>query len=338
MMTTTLAFQTLAGQPRLLITAKLKPMQGTRFQPTGFPDLGAAAYTLADGTEMLLVESAQSMANRMEAVCWDDNNSQPVAALEGLPFVVSRLPDGSSTSSILEAHRLNSPFIIHSPEFKEVHDAIGFQKNQPFNRKKLANALLKYDPSSLLHGVFLEKIGGVVRLPRALSGFIEARNARVASSGGVKVDRVQPETSGKVTPYGKAADGYGNVPFHRDEYTGEISAYFNLDLALLRGYGFDEACTNALVVLALYKIRQLLAVGLRLRTSCDLEVDGEVSVTKPVGFTLPALNALEAALSPAIQALVQATGGKVLEVRYDTKKAKQAQKESTGGAEEGTEE
>ena len=50
----------LKDQPRLLFEARLKPLAGTRFQPTGFPDLGAAQYKLNDGTEMLLVFCANS--------------------------------------------------------------------------------------------------------------------------------------------------------------------------------------------------------------------------------------------------------------------------------------
>ncbi len=46
--------------PRLLLEAELRPCQGDRFQPTGFADLGAALYKRPDGTDMLLVESAQS--------------------------------------------------------------------------------------------------------------------------------------------------------------------------------------------------------------------------------------------------------------------------------------
>ena len=56
----------LKDQPRLLLKAALQPLQGTRFQPTGFPDLGAATYDCPQGRKMLLVESAQSMANRFE--------------------------------------------------------------------------------------------------------------------------------------------------------------------------------------------------------------------------------------------------------------------------------
>ena len=44
--------------PRILIEAALKPVVGTRIQPTGFPDLGPAVYDAPDGTPTLLVESA----------------------------------------------------------------------------------------------------------------------------------------------------------------------------------------------------------------------------------------------------------------------------------------
>ncbi|MGH8058580.1 MAG: type I-G CRISPR-associated protein Cas7, partial [Candidatus Entotheonellia bacterium] len=57
-----------------------------------------------------------------------------------------------------------------------------------------------YDANAILHGVFLAKsdlAGGRLRLPRVLSGFIEARNIRAVESGGVKNDRVNP--SGETT-------------------------------------------------------------------------------------------------------------------------------------------
>ena len=56
---------------RILFNIPLRPIQGDRFQPTGFPSLGAATYQTKDGTK-LLVESAQSMANRLEATLWDE--------------------------------------------------------------------------------------------------------------------------------------------------------------------------------------------------------------------------------------------------------------------------
>ena len=280
----------LLQHPRLLIEVDLQPIAGTRFQPTGFPDLGAATYTAADGTSMLLVESAQSMANRLEAVCWDEADATLVPALEGLPYVEAMLPEGVRTNSLLEAHRLNSPYIVNSAEFARIRESIGYRADAPFDRQKLAQALFKFDPNSLLHGVFLEKIGGVVRLPRALTGFIEARRINVAASGGVKVDRVQPSsnekdpvTGEKVAPkYGKAYEGYGNVPYQRDEYTGDITAYFNLDLSLIAGFQLPDAARELLVVLSLFKFQRFLDTGLRLRTACDLELkEGGLRVTRP---------------------------------------------------------
>ncbi len=314
-------FEQLADAPRLLAEVHLRPLQGTRFQPTGFPDLGAAEFEIPGGGRGLLVESAQSMANRLEAVCWDEAAGDLVAPLKGLPYVTSTLPDGTVTSSILEAHRLNSPYLVNSAEFKEIADAIGFDKDKPFERRKLAHALLRFDPSSLIHGIFLEKIGGVLRLPRALSAFIEATEVGVAASGGVKIDRVQPATSGDSTPYGKAKEGYGNVPFHRDEYVArDICLYINLDLALLRGYGLGEPALTMLVALALFKIQALLHSGLRLRTACDLHAD-EVEVMRPHGFELPALSELRSALPALIAACRDSLRDPpVLSVTYKKKK------------------
>ena len=311
----------LRAAPRLLLEAKLQPIQGTRFQPTGFPDLGAAKYT-ANGTEMLLVESAQSMANRLEAVCWDEANDSLIPELAGMPYVQSTLPDGTKTNSLLEAHRLNSPYIVNTPEFADIEKAVGFAKNKPFDRQSLVRALFRFDPNSLLHGIFLEKVGGVVRLPRAISAFIEAKDIRVADNGGVKVDRVQPETTGKVTPYGKADEGYGNVPYHRAEYTGDLTAYFNVDLALIRGFDLPPEAKDLLVALAMLKIRRFLEVGLRLRTACDLDLLN-LEVTRPTnGYELPTT----AVLAEEVARLLAANRAHfrsepVFQVRYDTKVA-----------------
>ncbi|TWU17962.1 type I-G CRISPR-associated RAMP protein Csb1/Cas7g [Allorhodopirellula heiligendammensis] len=303
----TIQFDALKSAPRLLVEIPLKPIQGSRFQPTGFPDLGAATFKgfngAGDPVDCLLVESAQSVANRLESVCWDEGNNSLVSPLNGLPYVQTTLPDGTVTDSIREAHRLNSPYIASSksPEFDAIKDSIGFEANKPFNRQKLAKALLKYDPCSLLHGTFLEKLGGVVRLPRVISGFVEAEGIEVASAGGVKFDRVQPGT-GENTPYGKAAEGYGNVPYHRDEYTARsIVAYFNLDLAQLRGYGLGENAECLLIAISLYKIRKFLSEGLRLRTACDLEATDGIIVKRPLGFDFPELEFLESELPGLVQ-------------------------------------
>jgi CRISPR-associated protein Csb1 len=284
---------------RVLIEAHLKPMQGTRFQPTGFPDIGAATYRLADGTEMLLVESAQSVANRLEAACWNDAASELVDVLRGMPYVRVFQDGQFLTSSIQEAHRLNSVYIEKSDGFEVIKAEIGH--TEPLDRRKLARALLKLDPNSLVHGTFLESISGTLRLSRTVSGFIEARGVQVVASGGVKNDRVSPSTDAESGATAK--EGFGNVPFHRDEYAAEqLVAYVNIDLAQLRSYGFDADATRFLFLLSLWKVRRFLAEGLRLRTACDLDAT-EVRVTRPESWTLPPLNVLEPELHDLIERL-----------------------------------
>jgi len=287
--------------PRLLLTATLKPVLGTRFQPTGFPDLGAATYKTAEGKSMLLVESAQSMANRLETVCWDTNANDWVDALKGLPLVaVVDAGKKQITNSVLEAHRLNSPYILEGKDktfFNALRKELGVEEEGRVDLRKLATVLLKYDINSLLHGIFIAKkeiAGGRMRVPRVITAFIEASEVNIAASGGVKNDSVNPA--------GDTKKGFGNVPFHRDEFTGNITAFFNIDLAQIRGYGLGEAAEQLLSTLALYKVRALLDAPFRPRTACDLEFE-TITVVKPKGdFALPTL----AELSDALPGLIKA--------------------------------
>ena len=310
----------LDNAPRLLIEARLKPVQGTRFQPTGFPNLGHAVYDSPDGRgRTVLVESAQSMANRLETVCWDGIADDWVAPLRGLPVV--KVTDGAGkplTNSLIEAHRLNSPYILEGKD-KTVVDMLKKRlaalEVGRVDLRELAKVLLEFDTNALLHGIFLAKkelAGGRLRLPRSLSAFVEAENAKVAASGGVKNDSVNPS--------GDTAKGFGNVPFARDEWVAEeITAYFNLDLRQIRAFGLGADVERLLTLLALFKIRKFLAEGLRLRTACDLDAAG-VAVTRPDGFDLPALDEIESALPELIEAVgSQGLFGesRVLTVRYE---------------------
>lgn len=294
-------YDQLGNAPRLLLEAELKPLQGDRFQPTGFADLGAARYKAPSKTDMLLVESAQSVANRLEMTIWDEAREDLIETLSGLPYICVLNPDGSIlTNSILEAHRINSEYILKlggnaSGFHKKLQDEIGFEKDKPVDAKRFLKTIFKYDPNSILHGSFLEEIGGRLRITRAVSGFIEATDIETVESGGVKNNRVQPDLKG----------GEGNVPFHRTEFIAKsIVAYFNLDLALLRGYGLPDEATKLLIALALFKIRRFLSTGLRLRTACDLDLVGDVKVTRPDGFALPS----ETDLLAESQSRVEACG------------------------------
>ena len=310
----------LANEPRLLLEARLRPIQGTRFQPTGFPNLGHAVYESPNGTgQTVLVESAQSMANRLETVCWDEAQDDWVEPLRGLPVVQVLDKDGKHlTNSLIEAHRLNSPYILEGKDksvLEMLKKRLANLEQGRVDLRELARVLLEFDTNALLHGVFLAKkelAGGRLRLPRSLSAFVEAEGAKRAVSGGVKNDAVDPK--------GDTARGFGNVPFARDEWTAErITAYFNLDLRQIRAYGLGADAERLLVLLALFKIRKFLAEGLRFRTACDLDV-ADVTVTRPSGFSLPELAAVEAEI-PGLVERIGAAGlfgnTRVLTVTYE---------------------
>jgi CRISPR-associated protein Csb1 len=269
---------------RTVLTIRLQPLVGSRFQPTGFPDLGAAEFDRA-GNRMLLVESAQSMANRLEATTWDEARVDQVEELAGLPYV--RVVDGDGnflSASRLEAHRLASAYIMDGKVAGVtgrdwLRDRLGLADGRPLDNRAVARACFALDPVSLIHGVFFAQKAWPwqPKIARAVTSFIEAQGAEPAVSGGVKRDVVT-----NVVAEGRGtAEGYGTVPHHRVEYTAErITAYVAVDHAQLRSYGLSEAATALLEALIEFEVGSLLDGGLRLRTACDLEV-AEVTGQRP---------------------------------------------------------
>lgn len=257
---------------RTVLEADLTPIAGSLFQPTGFPDLGAAEF----GDGKLLVESAQSMANWLEGATWDVAVNDQVPELAGVPYV--RVVDQSGnflSSSRLEAHRLASAYIMAGTVGglggeKWLEQQFGLVKGRPLDYRAVARACFRLDPISLVHGAFFARKNWPwqPRISRAVTSFIEASGVKPAVSGGVKRDVVINEAKGGVT-----AEGYGTVPHQRVEYTaGNITAFFTVDHAQFRSYGLSEPATALLEALADFEIATVLDGGLRLRTRCDLVV------------------------------------------------------------------
>ena len=259
---------------RTVLEADLAPLAGSLFQPAGFPDLGAAEF----GDSALLVESAQSMANWLEATTWDAAASDqvPELASAGIPHVRVVDPAGNFlSSSRLEAHRLASAYIMdgtvgETNGEKWLETQLGLVKGRPLDYRAVARTCFRLDPVSLVHGVFFARKNWPwqPKISRAVTSFIEASGVKPAVSGGVKRDVVINEAK-----EGATAKGYGTVPHHRVEYTAEkITAYFTVDHAQLRSYGLSAPATALLEALADFEIAALLDRGLRLRTRCDLVV------------------------------------------------------------------
>lgn len=270
---------------REIVDIKLRPVAGARFQPTGFPDLGAATFEKprtdpGSGTttwvDALLVESAQSMANHLEGTGWDQGEQRPVPALDGLPYVEVRHRDGAYlTSSRTEAHRLSSAFVRASeldgtPMVDVLRERLSLQEDRPLAPREIARQVFALDPLCLLHGVFFSDklLPGQPRIARAVTGLVEADDVRPVHSGGVKTDDVRH----KNIEGGGSTEGYGTIPFHRTEYVAaDITATFVIDLAQIDAYALPSSAPQLLADIARWEIRSLLDGGMRLRTACDLE-------------------------------------------------------------------
>lgn len=323
---------------RQVYTVELAPVIGSMFQPTGFPDLGAAVFDRPgiDG-QALLVESVQSMANRLEATAWDAGANRPVDVMAGLPYIeVVRAGTGAFlTSSRLEAHRLFSAFVRDSIWDGQPGDAmllarLGAAPDTPLDVPAMARALMALDPFSLLHGVFFagQTTGKGDRaswptqpkFTRAVSAVIEAQDVSRVASGGRKSDRVRHREDEAVE--GASSEGYGSVPFHRTEWTArEITASFVVDCELIRSYGLPVHGAELLETLALWEIRELLSRGLRLRTACDLEPIGDISTRH--GDELPSAADLTARLRSVIDASTDLLGvGGPVTVTWEKKSKK----------------
>lgn len=312
------------------LDVRMQPLTGARFQPTGFPDVGAALFQRPVGEDgwqdCLLLESAQSMANHLEATSWDEGLQTPVPAFTRLPYVRVLGPDGSYlTSSRTEAHRLAAAFVKDSAldgvNMKDViRERLGLRDDSPRAPRDIASAVFGLDPMCLVHGVFFAESAkvwpGQPKVARAVTAFVEAHDVRPAVSGGVKRDDVRHSTADT----GGAKEGYGFVPFHRTEYVArDIIASFSLDLDQLASYGLPEQATALLATAARWEVRQLLDGGFRPRTACDLRVVDPAAVDA----LLPPLDQLTdelASLADGCSALLGEGGP--LEVIWDGGKAK----------------
>lgn len=317
------------GACRLLITVPLKVADGTngRFQPTGFPDLGPALYKgvrefeekfkekdgkagtkkVQRAVNMLFSDTAAALGNWLEEACLsgDDYNSD----CQGIPYVRVLDGDGSGeqkpflTSSVREPHRLASPYVLSAKrdggqetmkDWLRKPEQFSVNKQRPVRPWVLAQKLFSIDPGCILHGVFLEELDGRLRLPRLLSGFIEAANPNQVNYGGV----YRGEVSAK-----------DNIPFSKQEFTSDdIQASFILHLSTLLGHNLTDDQTRFLILWSLYKIDTLLRRCLRLRSGCEFQateilptLDGQVWKWPPTTDIKADFDAVKVTCFPKIE-------------------------------------
>ena len=283
----------LLEQDRVLISAELHLANGSFFQPTGFPDIGACIYTDGAGRRRCLVESEQSMANRLEAVCMQAPGVWRPPMAGRLPVI--RVQDRKNrllATNLTEAHRVASSYVLESAVAgttlqKKLEDRLGLDgktKNWPLNgRERLAQAVFALDPAAILHGFqFMQwEIVGL-RAARLLHARLEATLAKDGEEvhyGLVKVDGIEPgKSSAPKSNKGQSiASKVRYVPQSPDpdDPRPAIQATFEIDVLSLRERslvpastedGADDGSSNRaahrfLLALALWKIHRFLTNG-----------------------------------------------------------------------------
>lgn len=302
----------LLEQDRVLISAELHLANGSFFQPTGFPDIGACIYTDGAGQRRCLVESEQSMANRLEGVCMQAPGVWRPPMAGRLPVIhVKDRKNRLLATNLTEAHRVASSYVLESDIKgvkgttleKKLEEHLGLDgKTWPLDgRDRLAQAVFALDPAAILHGFqFMQWEAVGLRAARLLHARLEANLAEDGEVhyGLVKVDGIEPGMSSA------QKSNKGQSIASKVRYVPQsIQATFEIDVLSLRERslvpasgedGADDGFSNRaaqrfLLGLALWKIHRFLTNGpafdartgdtmgaLRLRADCSLAL-GRVS-------------------------------------------------------------
>ena len=293
----------LLQQDRVLLSAELHLANGSFFQPTGFPDIGACVYTDGAGKPRCLVESEQSMANRLEAVCMKAPGvwREPLAGK--LPVIrVSNKKKQLLATNLTEPHRIASSYVLEGSVNgttlqDKLKEHLGLDdKTWPLDgREKLTQAVFALDPGAILHGFqFMQWEAVGLRAARLLHARLEAvlANDGEIHYGLVKVDGIEPESSAA-----KKSNKGQSIAAKARYVPRSIHATFEIDVLALRerslvpasdgesvtGSSGKKEAQRFLLALALWKIYRFLTNApafdartgdtmgaLRLRADCSL--------------------------------------------------------------------
>jgi CRISPR-associated protein Csb1 len=297
---------------RVIIEASLTLANGNFFQPTGFPDIGACVFVDKAGRRRCLVESEQSMANRLEAVCMQPPGTWRAPFAGKLPIL--RVSDASGAllaTNLTEPHRVSSSYVLegtlgNGSRLQDVlRDRLGVStdgKRWPLDKRaELSRVVFALDPAAMLHGFqFMQWSAVGLRQQRLLHARMEAVLAGDTDVhyGMVKVDAIEPESSSQ-----KMGNKGQSIAHKARLVPDSISATFEIDLMGLRERRLvaedtkaNSAAQKFLLALALWKIRQFLADqpafdartgqverSLRLRSDCSLMCSGVAYRTQSNG-------------------------------------------------------
>jgi CRISPR-associated protein Csb1 len=290
---------TLYGQDRVVITASLKLTNGHFLQPTGFPDIDACIFRDREGRRWCLVESEQSMSNRLEAVSmklpgvWVDD-------LKGLPLIGVKNEDGDLlATNLTEPHRVASSYVLDGKRAGNAGDMralferkLGLRNGGDFwpldKRADLEKLIFALDPSALLHGFqFVQWKFVGLRQTRLIHARLEAELADdpEVHYGMVKWDAIEPESTRE-----ERANKGQSIAAKSRMVPKDVTATFEIDVLALKSLSLEEDQKKFLLGLGLWKIGAFLAnkasfdprsrstgPSLRLRADCYLTCEESLS-------------------------------------------------------------
>jgi CRISPR-associated protein Csb1 len=236
-------------QDRVVIDASMELTNGSFFQPTGFPDIGACVFVDKEGRRRCLVESEQSLTNRLEAVCMQAPGTWRAPFDGKLPVVhVSDVSGSLLATNLTEPHRLSSSYVLEGTldgdgnkekngnrlqDVLRAHLGVSEDgKRWPLDKRaELSRVVFALDPAAMLHGFqFMQWSAVGLRQQRLLHARMEAVLAGDSDVhyGMVKIDPFGDKPSGKHNNKGQSiAQKSRLVPE-------SINATFELDVLGLR--------------------------------------------------------------------------------------------------------
>jgi len=296
---TNFILEMLYGQDRVVITAPLKLTNGHFLQPTGFPDIDACIYRDPEGRRWCLVESEQSMSNRLEAVCMKSRGIW-VDDLKGLPLIVVKNKAGDLlATNLTEPHRLASSYILDgeragsSTQMRALFEGkLGLRNGGGFwpldKRAHLEQLVFALDPAALLHGFqFVQWKFVGLRQTRLIHARLEAEltDEPEVHYGMVKWDAIEPESTRE-----ERANKGQSIAAKSRVVPKNITATFEIDVLALKSFSLEEDQKKFLLGLGLWKIGAFLGnkvsfdprsrstgPSLRLRADCYLACDESIS-------------------------------------------------------------
>ncbi len=252
----TLLVDDLLKYDRVLLEATLEVANGGFLQPTGFPDIGPCLYVDGQGARRCLVESEQSMANRLEAVCMEAPGvwREPLRGKLPLIRVKDAKTDRLLATNITEAHRVASSYVLEgvlqkdakakkaAKETADAKDTLGTRIAKKLSigdgpwpldgRENLSRLVFALDPAAILHGFqFMQWETVGLRQARIIHARLEATvpDEPEVHYGLVKVDGIEPGSSAA-----KKSNKGQSIGHKMRLVPKQITATFELDVLALR--------------------------------------------------------------------------------------------------------